>query len=182
MFWECTFPPSLHERELPEFASLMSLDRSTWPRCLLWHGWLPGLNSGGGRSSWAVCFGQLACCKLERRFGAYPVDASAFWTPPHYWDVDDIALEMSDAPNFRTDGSSEDFSSIGGFEVAGAGVHQPAAEVAFESAVLCVAEESGDARLERCRAFMPVPGVTQTVQRAEFWGAIVAMQAYWPCH
>ena len=31
-------------------------------------------------------------------------------------------------------------------------------------------------------AFMPVPGIMQTVQRAEFWGAIVAMQAYWPCH
>ena len=29
---------------------------------------------------------------------------------------------------------------------------------------------------------MPVPGVMQTVQRAEFWGATVAMQAYWPCH
>ena len=29
---------------------------------------------------------------------------------------------------------------------------------------------------------MPVPGVMQTVQRAEFWCAIVAMQAYWPCH
>ena len=40
----------------------------------------------------------------------------------------------------------------------------------------------GDARLERCRASMPVPGVTQTVQRAAFWGAIVAMVAYWPCH
>ena len=25
-------------------------------------------------------------------------------------------------------------------------------------------------------------GVMQTVQRAEFWCAIVAMQAYWPCH
>ena len=25
-------------------------------------------------------------------------------------------------------------------------------------------------------------GVMQTVQRAEFWGAIVAMQAYWPYH
>ena len=24
--------------------------------------------------------------------------------------------------------------------------------------------------------------VMQTVQRAEFWGAIVALQAYWPCH
>ena len=28
---------------------------------------------------------------------------------------------------------------------------------------------------------MPVPGVMQTVQRAEFWGAILALQAYWPC-
>ena len=43
-------------------------------------------------------------------------------------------------------------------------------------------EEYGDARLERCRAFLPVPGVMQTVQRAEFWGAILSMQAYWPCH
>ena len=30
--------------------------------------------------------------------------------------------------------------------------------------------------------FLPVLGVMQTFQRAEFWGAIVAMQAYWPCH
>ena len=37
-------------------------------------------------------------------------------------------------------------------------------------------------RLERCRAFLPVPGVLQSVQRAEFWGAIVALQAYWLCH
>ena len=29
--------------------------------------------------------------------------------------------------------------------------------------------------------FLPVPGLMQTVQRAEFWGAIVALQAYWPC-
>ena len=27
---------------------------------------------------------------------------------------------------------------------------------------------------KRCRAFLPVPGVMQTVQRAEFWGAIIA--------
>ena len=30
--------------------------------------------------------------------------------------------------------------------------------------------------------FCTVPGVMQIVPRAEFWGAIVAMQAYWPCH
>ena len=68
------------------------------------------------------------------------------------------------------------------FEVAGAGVCLPAAEVAFESVVWGVAEEYGVARMERCRAVMPVPGVLQTVLRAEFWGAILALQAYWPCH
>ena len=182
LFWECTFPPLLHVRELLEFASLMSLDRSRWPRCLLWHGWLLGLSSGDERSSWAASFGQLACLELERCLGAYPVDSSGYWTPPDYWDADDVALEMSDHPNIWTDGSREDFSSTGDFEVAGAGVYLLAAEVAFESAVWGVAEEYGDARLERCRAFMPVPGILQTVQRAEFWGAIVAMQAYWPCH
>ena len=29
-FWQCTFPPLLHVRDLPEFASLVSLDRSRW--------------------------------------------------------------------------------------------------------------------------------------------------------
>ena len=29
---------------------------------------------------------------------------------------------------------------------------------------------------------MPVPGHLQTVQRAEFWGTIMALQAYWPGH
>ena len=72
------------------------------------------------------------------------------------------------------------FSSIGGFEVAGAGVYLPAAEVAFDNSVWGTVEEYGDARLERCRAFLPVPGVLQTLQRAEIWGAIVALQAYWP--
>ena len=31
-------------------------------------------------------------------------------------------------------------------------------------------------------AVLSCPGVLQTVQRAEFWGAIIALQAYWPCH
>ena len=71
---------------------------------------------------------------------------------------------------------------MGDFEVAGAGVYLPASELAFDGLVWGTAEEYGDARLERCRAFLSVPGVMQTVQRAEFWGAIVALQAYWPCH
>ena len=63
--------------------------------------------------------------------------------------------------------------------MAGAGVYLLASEIAFDCSVWRTAEEYGDARLERCRALLPV---MQTVQRAEFWGAVVAMQAFWPCH
>ena len=48
---------------------------------------------------------------------------------------------------------------LGSFEVAGAGAYLPAAEVAFDNSVWGTVEEYGDARLERCRAFLPVPGV-----------------------
>ena len=70
-------PPLQHVRDLPEFASLTSLDRSKWPRCLLWHGWLPGLNDIGGN-------GDLASAKLAWCLGAYPVDFAGSWTPPEY--------------------------------------------------------------------------------------------------
>ena len=40
----------LHVRELPEFVSLMSMDPSKWPRCLLWHGWLLRLSGTDGRN------------------------------------------------------------------------------------------------------------------------------------
>ena len=155
---------------------------SNWPRCLLWHGWLPGLSGISDKDPLATSFGYLASFHLERCLGAYPVDFASCWTPPEYWDADDIALEVSEYPNIWTDGSSEVFSSLGGFEVAGAGVYLPASELAFDGSVWGTTEEYGDAPLERCRAFMPVPVVMQIVQRAEFWGAVLAMQAYWPCH
>ena len=153
-----------------------------WSRCLLWHGWLLGLRGIVHDDPWALSFGDLASFHLETCLGAYPVDFGGAWTPPDYWDAADIALEMPEHPDVWTDGSREDFSSIGGFEVAGAGVYLPASELAFDGLVWGTAEEYGDARLERCRAFLPVPGVMQTVQRAEFLGAIVALQAYWPCY
>ena len=147
-------PPLQHVRGLPEFAYLMSLDRSNWPRCLLWHGWLPGLNGISDKDPWAASFGDLASFHLERCLGAYPVDFASCLTTPECWDAADIALEMSEYPNIWTDGSREDFSAVGGFEVAGAGVYLPASELAFEGSVWGTVEEYGDARLERCRAFI----------------------------
>ena len=121
------------------------------------------------KDPWATSFGDLASFHLERCLGAYPVDFAGAWTPPVYWDAADIALEMHEHPHVWTDGSREDLSSIGGFEAAGAGVYLPASEMAFDGLIWGTAEEYGDAHLERCRAFLLVPGVMQTVQRAEFW-------------
>ena len=100
LFWECTFPSLLHVWEPPEFATFIALDRNNWPRCLLWHGWLPGLSSASERDPWATSLRDLAYCGHECRLGAYPGDTSAFWTPPECWDADDIALDMSDTPQY----------------------------------------------------------------------------------
>ena len=54
LFWECTFPPLVEIRENPEFHDFMRMDKGRWPRCLLWHGWLPVLSGVNGTSPWAV--------------------------------------------------------------------------------------------------------------------------------
>ena len=84
---------------------------------------------------------ELASFHLESCLGAYPIDFAAAWTPPDYCDAEDIALEIPEHPNIWTDGSRKDFSSIGGFEVAGAGVYLPASEIAFDNSVWGTVEE-----------------------------------------
>ena len=53
LFWDCPFPPLDEIRDHPEFHDLMELDKSSWPRCLLWHGWLLLLSGVNGGSPWA---------------------------------------------------------------------------------------------------------------------------------
>ena len=43
LFWGCSLPPCVKPRNHPEIASLFTQGRTKWPRCMLWHGWLPGL-------------------------------------------------------------------------------------------------------------------------------------------
>ena len=172
-------PTLQHVRDLPEFATLMSLNCSNWSRSLLWHGWLPGLSD---KDPWASSFGDPAFSSLERCLGAYPADFSSSWIPPDYWDADDIASEMSEHPNIWTDGSREDFSSVGGYEVAGAVFICLLLRLPLKVLSEVLLKSMGMFAWSVAVLFLPVPGVLQTVQRAEFWGAILALQAYWPCH
>ena len=53
-------PPFVHIRESPEFHDLLLRDKSFWPWCLLWHGWLPALACTGGASPWAASVDEVA--------------------------------------------------------------------------------------------------------------------------
>ena len=61
--------PSSMSGDLPDFAIIMSLNRSNCPRFLLWHGWLPGLSGLSDKNPWASSFGDYlprpTCGKQE---------------------------------------------------------------------------------------------------------------------
>ena len=75
LFWDCTFPPFVELRSQLEFLPLMNKDRTRWPRCFLWHGWLPGFSYRTIGTPWAVAFSDLASSCFENAFGSYPLDA-----------------------------------------------------------------------------------------------------------
>ena len=60
LFGNCTFPPLVEIREHPEFHDLMEMDKTSWPPCLLWHGWLPLLSGINGGSPWAQSLAEGA--------------------------------------------------------------------------------------------------------------------------
>ena len=68
-FWECSFPPFVEIRENPEF--LMRMDKGNWPRCPLWHGWLPLLSGVNGFSLWAEVAADGAAHLLDCALGPY---------------------------------------------------------------------------------------------------------------
>ena len=65
LFWDCTFPPLVEIRVHPEFHDLMEMDEASWPRCLLWHGWLPLLSGVNGGSPWSQSPAEGAVNLLE---------------------------------------------------------------------------------------------------------------------
>ena len=182
LFWDCTFPPFVELRNKPEFLPLMSRDRTHWPRCLLWHGWLPGLSSRTIGTPWAIASSDLASSCLEIALGSYPLSASSAWHP--FWDQDDVQDIIDGvpvAPNIWTDGSREPIPHLDvGTAGAGAFVHSPA--IIFDSHHWGHAQDLDDPHEGSSHIFSGVLGPIQSVQRAEYWGVILALQAYSGIH
>ena len=76
LFWECTFLPLVEIRENPEFHDLVRMDEAHWPRCLLWHGWLPMLSGVNGADA-----SESAGYLVEVALGRYSSDLLAGWVP-----------------------------------------------------------------------------------------------------
>ena len=105
LFGECTFPPLVEIRESPEFHDLMRMDKAHWPRCLLWHGWLPMLSEINGASPWAADASESAGYLVEVALGRYSSDLLAGWSPSDKYDESEAASLMPDHPTVWTDGS-----------------------------------------------------------------------------
>ena len=71
LLWECSY--------LPLVAIIANLDKAVWPRCLLWHGWLPALSGADDGDPWAVDVADVASKRLEVALGSY-VDAPDVWS------------------------------------------------------------------------------------------------------
>ena len=177
LFWECTFLPLVEIRENPEFHDLMRMDKAHWPRCLLWHGWLPMLSGVNGVSPWAGTASECANYLVEAVLGDYSSRMVSDWSPPDGYDQVAVSCIVPDYPNVWTDGSLV-LDSITGVSSSGAGffARQPASYWDHRRwGRVDQVRSVGD--LSSCHGFCSVPGPLQSVQRAEVWGVTLELQS-----
>ena len=144
----------------------MRMDKAHWPRCLLWHGWLPMLSGVNGVPPWADTASESAHYLVEAALGRYTPGLVSEWSLPDGFDADEVSSRMPDAPMVWSDGSLI-LDSTTGVSAAGAGFF------AHHSA-LCLSSRRWD-HVDRaltidvahsCWVFVSVPW-SFTVQRAE---------------
>ena len=127
LFWDCPFPPLVAIRESPEFHDVVSLDKSFWPRCLLWHGWLPALSGSDFGSPWAEGADAVASKRLEVALGSYVVEG---YRADHDFLIGGDPRELAAAPDVWSDGSLV-VHEVSGIGVAGCGVYAHASGAAW---------------------------------------------------
>ena len=171
LFWDCTFPPLVEIREHPEFHDHMEMDKTFWPRCLLWHGWLPLLSGVNGGSPWALSLAEGTSHLLECSLGRYSSSQLSEWRLPAGFDVEGASRRVAEEPDVWTDGSLVDHRMSGCF------TYRVSRLWACWNWGLWDDDVGDGFVVSACRGFCSVPGPLQTVQRAELWGVILALQA-----
>ena len=174
-FWECSYTPLVAVRESPEFHDIVSLDKAGWPRCLLWHGWLPALSGAEDGDPWAVDAVDAASKRLEVALGSYVGVSQELGGE---FSLVGNGVPLADAPDVWSDGSLV-LDGLSGFGVAGCGVYAHASGAAWfgrKREHLDLLPPLPDGAGEACRLYCSIPGPLQTLQRAEIWGVSAALQ------
>ena len=130
-----------------------------------------------GASPWAADASESAFYLVETALGRYSSGLVSERSLPDGFDAGEVSARVPDTPDFWSDGSLV-LDSVTGVSAAGAGVFAHQSELCWR--------DRRWAHVDRvlindvahsCRGFVSVPGPLQTVQRAELWGVILALQS-----
>ena len=162
LFGECTFPPLVEIRENPELHDLMREDKAHWPRCLLWHGWLPMLSGINGASPWAADSSDSVFYLVGSSLGQYSSRLASDWDLPDGFHADEVSAYVPDSPNVWFDGSMV-LDSVTGISAAGAGMFAHQSELCWSDRRWGHVDRVQTIGVDHsCRAFVSVPGPLQT--------------------
>ena len=153
----------------------MREDKAHWPRCLLWHGWLPMLSRVNGASPWAADASESAFYLVETALGQYSSGLISEWSLPHGFVAGEVSARMPDSPDIWSDGSLV-LDSVTGVSAAGAGMF------AHQSELCCsdrrwghVDRVQSDDVAHSCMGFVSVPGPLQTVRFGRLTGLVMML-------
>ena len=114
---------------------------------------------------------------LRVRLGCYSFGMITEWSPPDEYDRVEVASLVPDHPNVWSDGSLV-LDQVTGVSSSGAGFFAHQSENCWSGRRWGhVDRDRPESDVQSCRGFCSVPGPLQTVQRAEMWCVILALQS-----
>ena len=135
---------------------------------------LSGVN---GASPWAADASESAGYLVEVALGRYSSRLVSEWSLPYGFDSDEVSSRLSDSPDVWSDGSLV-LDSVTGVSAAGAGIFAHYPETCWGDRRWGHVDRVQSVGIDHsCMAFVSVPGPLQTVQRAELWGVVLALQS-----
>ena len=137
------------------------------------------LSGAGDGSPWAVSADNAAVYMLESALGSYSSDIFQGLDVPQSVDGDSAADRLPPSPDVWTDGSLVR-DEVSGSAWAGAGVYARLHADNWRYRRWGHFDDLGltpDGLSSSCLGSCSLPGPLQTVQRAEFWGVVLALQA-----
>ena len=135
---------------------------------------LSGVN---GASPWAASASESASYLVEAALGSYSSRLITEWSPPDGFHRVEVASLVPDHPNVWSDGSLV-LNQVTGVSSSEAGFFAHQSVHLWDDRWWGHVDQVrpvGD--VPSCRGFCSVPGPLQSVQRAEMWGVILALQS-----